>query len=128
MRPVEHTSTSEAGAAEAVGGELAMRSASRRPGSPVAALALPELSTTAAAAVGEMPAADLHRRRGDEVRGEHAGGGDGRAVDGGDEREVGRARRLDAAAAIPAAEAVGRSDAHGIPLCCSWQSPIAGIL
>ena len=42
------------------------------------------------AAVGEVAATDLHRRGGDQVAGEHAGGGDRRAVDGRDHGEVGR--------------------------------------
>jgi hypothetical protein len=42
------------------------------------------------AAVGEVAAADLHRRGRREVGGEHAGGGDRRAVVGRDQREVGR--------------------------------------
>src|SRR5262245_35716159 len=49
MRPVEHTSTSVAATPRPSAASSHMRSASARPVSPVAALALPELSTTAAA-------------------------------------------------------------------------------
>ena len=49
MRPVEHTSTSVVAQPTASAVSSHMRSASARPCSPVAALALPELSTTAAA-------------------------------------------------------------------------------
>ena len=49
MRPVEHTSTSAVSAPRPPAASSHMRCASRRPGSPVAALALPELNTTAAA-------------------------------------------------------------------------------
>ena len=96
-----------------------MRSASARPASPVAALALPELSTTAAAlAVGEVEAADLHRRGRGEVGGEHARGRAPAAVGGGDEREVGVARRLDAARDARGLEPVDGGDAHRS---CSWR-------
>ena len=49
MRPVEHTSTSSGATPSPSAVSSHMRAASRRPGSPVAAFALPELDTTAAA-------------------------------------------------------------------------------
>ena len=49
ISPVEQTSTSRGAQPSDSAVSSAMRSASRRPASPVAALALPELSTTAAA-------------------------------------------------------------------------------
>ena len=97
MSPVWHTSTSVVAQPTAWAVSSHMRSASARPGSPVAALALPELSTTAAA----RPSARCRRltctgAAATRLAGEHAGGGDRRAVGGGDHGEVGRARRLDA--------------------------------
>ncbi len=49
MRPVEHTSTSSGAMPRPSAVSSHIRTASRRPGSPVAAFALPELNTTAAA-------------------------------------------------------------------------------
>ena len=98
ISPVEQTSTSRGAQPSDLGGELGHAQRVARPASPVAALALPELSTTAAARPScEVDAADLHRRRRDQVGREHTGGGDRRVVGGGDHRQVGRARRLDAA-------------------------------
>ena len=91
-----------------------MRSASRRPGSPVAALALPELNTTAAARpFGEVPARDLDRRGLREVRGEHARRAHRHGIGGRDEREIGIARRLDPARDPARDETGNRGDARG---------------
>ena len=114
MRPVEHTSTSSVARPRPWAVSSHMRAALRRPGSPVAALALPELSTTDAARpsrrcrcdtctgaacarfVVKTPAADTDR-----------------AILGRDEREVGCARRLDAAGDAARHEPRRGHDAHG---------------
>ena len=115
MRPVEHTSTSAVAQPRPAAVSSHMRNASRRPCSPVAALALPELSTTAAARPSaRCAAADLHRRRGREVGGEHAGRGTGAPVDGRDDREVGVARLLDARGEAAGGEPGAGGDAHGM--------------
>ncbi len=63
--------------------------------------------------VGQMGPGDLHGRGLREIRGEHRGRRDRVVVVGGDEREVGRARLLDAAREPARDEPLGRSDAHG---------------
>ena len=99
MSPVWQMRISSAAAPMPAGHRAAeARPAAARPGAPVAALALPDVRTTPAAAPrgGEVGAADLHRRRRGQVGGEHAGARDGPAVRGGDEGDIGSVVRLDA--------------------------------
>ena len=79
MRPVEQTSTSAGAQPSAVGGELAHAQrvgAARLPGRGVGVAGVED--DRGGAAVGEVAAADLHRRGLREVRREHAGRGDRR--------------------------------------------------
>ena len=117
MRPVEQTSTCSARDAEA--GRRPARTcaaASARPRAPVAALALPLLTTTAAARPPldcQVVAADLDGRGGGQVGGEGGGRGNGRAVVGGHQGQVERPGRLDAGGQSGGDEPLGGGDAHG---------------
>ena len=114
MRPVEQTSTSAASNPRPSAVSAHMPRASARPASPVAAFALPELSTTAAARPSPRCArADLHGRGLREVRREHAGRDRRRAVLGRHDREIGRAGLLDPARQPARGEPARRSDTHG---------------
>ena len=64
--------------------------------------------------VAEVGSADLDGRGGGQVGGEHPGGGDGTAVVGRDEREVGGAVGFDAARAAGGVEPGDGGDAHGM--------------
>ncbi len=125
MSPVWHTSTSVVAQPTAWAVSSHIRSASARPCSPVAALALPELRIDrGGASVGEVPTTDLHRCGDREVAGEHAGGGDRRAVGGGDHRQVGCARLLDARGESARPEPGYRGDAHLFPLSVLRTGPL----
>ena len=80
MTPVEATSTSPSSMRSAAAVSLTIVQASSRPRSPVQALALPLLTTSARiiAAGGHLLATDDHRRRHDAVGREHGGGHRGR--------------------------------------------------
>ena len=94
MRPVEQTSTCWASQPSACAVSAHISRASTRPGSPVPALALPLLSTTAAAmppVAVEVLERDLHRRGRHLVTGGDGGRGDGCTVGGGHDGQVGGA-------------------------------------
>ena len=89
MRPVEQTSTWWRSTPSSAATRSHIVSASRTPASPVAALAFPLLSTTAAARPSEdrrWSRLVTHWGGRHEVAGEHARGGDRAPVGGGDQR------------------------------------------
>jgi hypothetical protein len=64
--------------------------------------------------VGEVPAADLDRRGGGEVGGEHPRSRDRATIRGRNECEIGLAGRLDPAGDPGGFESIDRSHAHGM--------------
>ena len=116
MRPVWQIRISSAVAPMSPATAVHSRSAASRPGTPVAALALPDVRITPAALPlggGQVGPAHLDRCRGGQVGREDAGGGHGPAVGRGHDGDVVRLGRLDAGVAADGDEALRRVDAHG---------------